>query len=145
MKKSFIPILLCVWLVVTLPAAFADERIKGGCTIGESALAHGRSDAAAVTDMRRYAQLYVKNFQKFRKTERSVRAEINDLLDLEQWTQADIIAFTRQQRELLYLSIGGQLATGRLTSDELAEYARTIRQKITDIEIELGCDILPDD
>jgi hypothetical protein len=89
--------------------------------------------------------LYVGNFQKFRKTERSVRAEINDLLDLEQWTQADIIAFTRQQRELLYLSIGGQLATGRLTSDELAEYARTIRQKITDIEIELGCDILPDD
>lgn len=136
------PIPLCVWLVLTMSAVFGDEHIKGGCIIGESAVAHGRPDPQAVADIRRYAQLYVSNFQKYRKTERSVRAAINELLELEQWTQADIVAFTKQQRELLYLSVGMQLATGRVTTDELAEYARTIRQKITDIEVELGCDIL---
>jgi len=138
------PILLCLWLAMTLPAAFGDERIKGGCVVGESAMAHGRSDAEAVTDMRRYAQLYVSSFQKYRKTERSIRAGINELLELEQWTQADIVAFTKYQRELLYLSVGMQLATGRTTADELPEYARTVRQRITDIEIELNCDILAD-
>ena len=135
-------ILFCLWLVMAMPAAFGDERIKGGCIVGESAIAHGRSDAEAVTDMRRYAQLYVNSFQKYRKTERSIREGINELLELEQWTQADIVAFTKNQRELLYLSVGMQLATGRTTADELPEYARTIRQRITEIEIELNCDIL---
>ncbi len=135
-------ILTSVWFVMVLPAAFADEHIKGGCVIGESAIAHGRPDSQAEADIRRYAHLYVSNFQKFRKNERSVRAAINELLELEQWTQADIIEFTRQQRELLYLSVGMQLATGRITTDELPEFARTIRQKITDIEVGLGCDLL---
>jgi len=128
---------------MVMPFAFADERIEGGCVIGESAMAHGRSDSQAVADIRSYAQLYVSNFQKFRKTERSVRAAINELLELEQWTQTDIVAFTNRQRELLYLSVGSQLATGRIMTDELPEYARTIRERITDIEVELGCDILP--
>jgi len=141
-KSWILSILLCAWVVMTLPTAIADDRIKGGCVVGESAIVHGRSDAEAVTDMRRYAQLYVSSFQKYRKTERSVRAGINELLELEQWTQANIVAFTKYQRELLYLSIGMQLATGRVTADELPEFARTIRQKITDIELELNCDIV---
>jgi len=136
-------VMLCMWLALTMPAAFADERIKGGCVIGESAMTHGRSDSQAVADIRSYAQMYVSNFQKYRNTERSVRAAINELLELEQWTQADIVVFTKQQRSLLYLSVGKQLATGRITADELPGYARTIRERITDIEVELGCDILP--
>jgi len=130
-------------LMLVMPVAFADGRIRDGCVIGESAMAHGRTDPEAVMDMRRYAQLYAGNFQGFRKTERSIRAAINELLVLEQWTQADIVSFTKRQRELLYLSVGSQLATGRITTDELPGYAGTIRQKITDIEIELGCEVLP--
>ena len=135
--------LLCVWMMLITPNAFAEGHIRGGCVIGESAIAHGRTDPEAVADIRRYAQLYASNFQRFRKTERSIRKEINELLELEQWAQADIISFTKQQRELLYLSVGAQLATGRITADELPGYAGTIRQKITDIEIGLGCDVLP--
>ena len=136
-------ILLCVWVVIVLPAAHGNEHIKGTCVIGESAMTHGRSDSQAVADIRSYAQMYVSNFQKYRNSERSVRAAINELLELEQWTQADIVVFTKQQRSLLYLSVGKQLATGRITADELPGYARTIRERITDIEVELGCDILP--
>ena len=128
---------------MAMPGAFGEGHVRGGCTVGESAVAHGRPDADAVTDIRRQAQLYVTNFQKFRKSEFALREAINELLELEQWTQADIIAFTKEQRELLYLSVGRQLATGRITTDELPEYARTIRQRITDIEVELGCDVLP--
>jgi hypothetical protein len=138
--QPWIRVLFCVWLVMVMPPALADERIKGGCVIGESAMVHGRSDPQAVADMRSYAQMYVGNFQKFRNSERSVRAAINELLGLEQWTQADIVAFTKQQRGLLYMSVGKQLATGRITADELPGYARTIRERITDIEVELGCD-----
>lgn len=138
-----IQVFLCVWVVMTMPASYADGHIRGGCVIGESAIAHSRTNPEAVMDIRRYAQLYVSNFQKFRKTERGLRSKINELLALEQWAQADVIAFTKQQRELLYLSVGSQLATGRITADELPEYAALIRQKIADIEIELGCDVLP--
>jgi hypothetical protein len=126
-----------------MPAALANERIEGGCIIGESAMAHGRTIPQAVADMEKNAQLYARSFQQFRNSERRVRKQINELLVLELWTQADIITFTKRQRELLYLSVGKQLATGRITADELPEYARTIRQRITDIEIELGCDLLP--
>jgi hypothetical protein len=143
MKIRYQLILLCAWLVMAMPAALANENIKGGCIIGASDAAHGRSDPQAVVDMQRYAQLYVSSFPKYRKTERVVRLGINELLELEQWTQTDIIAFTKQQRELLYLSIGMQLATGRTTADELPGYASTIRTRITDIEIELGCDMPP--
>jgi hypothetical protein len=141
-----IRVLSWLWLalILVMLVVLADGHIKGGCVIGESAAAHGRTDQEAVTDIRRYAQLYAGNFQKFRKTERGIRASINALLELEQWTQADIISFTRQQRELLYLSIGSQIATGRMTTDELPGYASAIRQKITDIEIEFGCEVLPD-
>lgn len=142
MQSWFQAVLTGLWLVMSMHTAFADEHIKGGCVIGESAIAHGRSDADAITDIRSYAKLYVNNFQKYRKTERNVRVAINELLELEQWTQADIVTFTKQQRELLYMSVGGQLATGRITTDELPEYARTIHQRITDIEVELGCDLL---
>ena len=69
-----------------------------------------------------------------------MRADINELLELKQWTQADIIEFTALQRKLLFLSVGSQLATGRTTTDELPGYATKIREKITDIEIELGCE-----
>lgn len=128
---------------MTMPGAFGEGHVRGGCTIGESSIAHGRPDQDAVAEIRRNAQLYVTNFQKFRKSEFALREAINELLELEQWTQADIVVFTREQRELLYLSVGRQLATGRITTDELPEYVRTIRQRITDIEVELGCDVLP--
>lgn len=148
------PVLLFVCFVLAMPAVLvneimakentAKENIIGGCSIGESALAHGRSDPQAVADIQQYARMYVGNFQKYRNTERRVRAQINELLELEQWTQADIITFTRRQRELLYMSVGKQLATGRITDDELPAFARTIRQRIADIEVELGCDLWPD-
>jgi len=137
-------ILLFVCCVQVMTGALADERIDGDCIVGESAIAHGRPDPQAVADIQSYAQLYVSNFQKYRKTERNVREQINALLKLEQWTQDDIVSFTKQQRELLYLSVGKQLATGRITADELPAYASTIRQRITDIEVELDCDLLPD-
>jgi len=136
------PILVVACFALAMIAAVADERIKDGCVIGESAMAHGRSEPQAIADIQRYGQLYVSNFQRYRKTERSVRAQINALLELEQWTQADIVMFTKQQRELLYLSIGMQLANGRITADELPEYARSVRQRVADIEIELGCDLM---
>ena len=146
MKATQILLVLSgAWISMTMPGAFGEGHVRGGCTVGESAIAHGRPDADAVADIRRQAQLYVTNFQKFRKSEFALREAINELLELEQWTQADIIAFTKEQRELLYLSVGRQLATGRITTDELPEYARTIRQRITDIEVELGCDVLPGD
>jgi len=141
MRTRLILTVLC--FVMVLPAANGNEHIKGGCLVGESALAHGRTDAQAVADMRQYAQLYVKNFRKFREAERDLRSAIRELIELDQWTQADIVEFTRQQRELLYLSVGRQLATGRTTAGELPGYARTIRQKITDIEVGLDCDLLP--
>jgi len=141
MKQVWFCVLLCAWFVISMPAALADEHIKGGCTIGASDAAHGRSDPEAVMDMQRFANLYVSSFQKYRKTERTVRLRINELLALEQWTQADIVTFTKQQRELLYLSVGMRLANGRTTADELPGYASEIRKRITDIEIELGCDM----
>lgn|GEM_PF-3073937 len=137
-------ILAGLWFVMALPAASGNEHIKGGCLVGESALAHGRTDARAVADMRQYAQLYVNNFRQFREAERDLRSGIRKLIELDQWTQADIVEFTRQQRELLYLAVGKQLATGRTTADELPGYARTIRQKIMDIEVGLDCDLLPE-
>ena len=141
MRQLWFRVLVCTWLVTSMPVALADEHIKGGCVIGASDAAHGRSDPEAIADMQRYAQLYVSSFQKYRKTERTVRLGINELLELEQWTQADIIVFTKRQRELLYLSVGMRLATGRTTADELPNYASTIRNRITDIEVELGCDM----
>jgi hypothetical protein len=143
MYKIAAAILICAWFLMAMPVVFADGNVKGTCIVGESAVAHGRTDPQAVDDIRRYANMYVSNFQKFRKTERSIRAAINELLELKQWTQVDIISFTKQQRELLYLSVGSQLATGRIMDYELPGYAGTIRQKITDIEIELGCEVLP--
>lgn len=122
----------------------AGGHIRGGCTVGQSELAHGFSDDRAIQQMRDYARMYATRFKQFRETERDTRSSINELLELEQWTQQDIVAFTELQRKLLYLSVGSQLATGRVIVDELPAYARTIRQKITDIEIELGCDSLPD-
>lgn len=144
MKARLIPLAVsAAWISMTMPGAFGEGHVRGGCTIGESSIAHGRPDQDAVAEIRRNAQLYVTNFQKFRKSEFALREAINELLELEQWTQADIVVFTREQRELLYLSVGRQLATGRITTDELPEYVRTIRQRITDIEVELGCDVLP--
>ncbi len=137
-------VMLCAWLMVLPSAVFADGHVRGGCVVGESAITHGRSDPEAIKEIQGHAQLYVKNFQKFRKSESGIRTDINKLLELDQWTQADIIEFTKHQTELLYLSVGKQLATGRIMVDELAGYVNTIRQKITDIEVELGCTVLPD-
>jgi len=135
--------MLFAGLVMTMINVHGNEHIKGGCILGESEFAHGRTDSQVVVDIRRYAKMYVDNFQKYRNIERIIREGINALLELDQWTQADIVEFTKQQRELLYLSVGKQLATGRVTADVLPAYARTIRKKISDIEVELGCEVLP--
>ena len=131
--------------VLVMPAALnAGEHLSDGCVVGVSERAHGLSDTEAVEQMRTLAQLYASKFEQFRKTERSVREDINELLELKQWSQTQIVEFTELQRKLLYLSIGKQFATGQTNASELPGYAATIRERITDIEIELGCDFPTD-
>ena len=53
--------------------------------------------------------------------------------------EEEVLGFIYQQRELLYISVGGELALGRIDTDALPGYVAAIEQKVTDLEIELGC------
>lgn len=124
-------------------AAGADIPIEGGCVLGESQLAHGLPAGEAQVRIVSYARLYVQSYASYNREKSDARRKASDYLELKEWTQADIVGFTRRQRELLYISVGGELATGKIDASELPGYIAAIDQKIQDIEVELGCQILP--
>lgn len=124
-------------------AAGADIPIEGGCVLGESQLAHGLPAGEAQARIVSYARLYVQSYASYNREKSDARRKASDYLELKEWTQADIVGFTRRQRELLYISVGGELATGKIDASELPGYIAAIDQKIQDIEVELGCQILP--
>lgn len=134
---------LLLLLIVPGLAVGADIPIKGGCVLGESQLAHGLPAAEAQARIIGYARRYVQSYASYNDQKRNARRKASDYLELKAWTQADIIGFTRQQRELLYISVGGELATGKIDQSELPGYVAAIDQKIRDIEVELGCAVMP--
>jgi hypothetical protein len=50
-----------------------------------------------------------------------------------------VLGFTFEQRELLYISVGGELGLGRIDVDDLPGYVQSIERKVYDLEIEMGC------
>jgi len=140
-------ILLAALVLACVPARAggAEIPIKGGCALGESQLAHGLAPADAQARIIQYARLYVQSYASYNRQQRDARRNASEYLELKSWTQEDIIAFTRQQRELLYISIGGELATSKIDTNELPGYVAAIDQRIQDIEIELGCERLAAD
>ena len=50
-----------------------------------------------------------------------------------------MIGFTREQRELLYIAIGGELAQGKIDASSLPGYVNAIDRKMFELEAELGC------
>ena len=120
-------------------AAGADVPIKDDCVLGQSQLIHGLSPADAEARIKQYARLYVENYSSYKRGERDTRRQMNGYLGLDVWTQDDIVGFTRQQRELLFISIAGELAVGKIDTSELPGYVVAIERKIHEIEVELGC------
>ena len=132
-----------VLLLVPVVAAGAEIPIKGGCVIGESRVAHGLPPDQAQQRIIQYARRFVQSYASYNDQKLATRRKASDYLELKAWTQDDIIGFTRQQRELLYISVGGELATGKIDTSDLPGYVAAIDQKIDEIEIELGCDVVP--
>lgn len=134
------------WPILLLPGVVfaADIPIKGGCVVGESQVAHGLPAAEAQARIIQYARQYVQSYASYNNQKRDTRRKASDYLELKAWTQEDIVGFTRRQRELLYISVAGELATGRIDTSALPGYVAAIDQKIQDIEIELGCNVLPE-
>ena len=128
-----------VLAVCTSTAMAADIPIKDGCVVGMSQAAHGLSAAAAERRIRDYANLYNRDYSNYKGQERAARSQAYSFMELKAWTQNEVTAFTRQQRELLYISVGGELALGRIDTSALPGYVAAIEQKITDLEVELGC------
>jgi len=140
------PRLLVMLVLVTpligLPAS-AGIPIDGGCVLGESQAAHGLSTADAQERIKQYARLYVQSYRSYNRQKSDTRRQANDYMELDGWTQNEIIGFTRLQRELLYISVGGDVAVGKIDTDELPGYVVAIDRKIQEIEVELGCVISP--
>ena len=122
----------------------ADIPIKGGCIVGESQAAHGLPAADAQARIIEYARQYVQSYSAYNGEKRNARRKASEYLELKAWTQDDIVGFTRRQRELLYISVAGELATGRIDTSALPGYVAAIDEKIQEIELELGCDVLPE-
>lgn len=130
-------------LALSGSAGAADIPIKGGCVLGESQLAHGLSAADAQARIIQYARDYVQNYSSYSNNKIETRRQTADYLERKKWTQDDVVGFTRKQRELLYISVAGELATGKIDTSELPGFVAAIDQKIRDIEAELGCDVMP--
>lgn len=126
-------------------SASANPPVKGGCMLGGSQAAHGLSVAEAEARIKRYARLYLDNYTSYKNQQRVQQKKAYSYLELDRWTQDDVIGFTREQREFMYISIGAELAAGKVHTSQLAGYAAAIDQKIFDIEVELDCDVLPGD
>jgi hypothetical protein len=140
LKKSVIAL-----LIVALPGLVgaANIPIEGGCVLGESQVAHGISPAQAEARIIQHARRYVQSIGSYNRAKVETRRRASAYLELKAWTQSDIIGFTRLQRDLLYIRVAGELATSRIDTSELPGYVAAIDQQIQDIEIELGCAMLP--
>jgi len=119
--------------------AVAQIPIKGGCTVGASQEAHGISAAEAQERIKNYARRYVESYSTYKRYERDTRRKAYSYMELDGWTQEEVIGFTGAQRELLYISIGGELAQGKIDSSELPGYVDSIERKMLELETELGC------
>ena len=136
MFKAFARLALCMLLVST---AMAQIPIEGGCTVGASQEAHAVSAVDAEGRMRSYARRYIESYSGYKRQERDIRRKAYSYMELKGWTQEDVIGFTREQRELLYIAIGGELAQGKIDADALPGYANSIERKMFELEAELGC------
>jgi len=132
--------LLIVLILVSTISSAADIPIKGGCELGRSEAEHGLSLAEAEARIKQYAQLYVESYATFKGEERRRFSQSRSYMEQKKWSQDDVIGFTREQRELLYISVGGELGLGKIDVKDLPGYVNAIDRKIVDIEIELGCD-----
>jgi len=117
----------------------ADIPIKDGCVVGMSQSNIGLSAATAERRIRDYANLYNRDYSNYKGQERKARSTAYSYMELKSWTQEEVLGFIFQQRELLYISVGGELALGRIDTAALPGYVAAIEQKVTDLEIELGC------
>ena len=135
------PVVAVPAMVATLVtiASAADIPIKGGCIIGESQVAHGMAPAEAQQRIIDYAREYVQNYSAYSNNKIETRRQTADFLERKKWTQEDVVGFTRKQRELLYISIAGELATGKIDRGDLPAYVEAIDRKIREIEVDLGC------
>jgi hypothetical protein len=134
--------LLFAWLFTV--TAFANPPVEGGCMLGESQIAHGISAEEAEARIRKYARMYVQNYASYKSYERTQGQKAYKYMELDEWTQKEVVGFTREQREFMYMSVGGELATGRVNANQLPGYADAIERKLFDIEVELGCDMMPE-
>ena len=125
-------------------SAFANPPVEGGCVLGESQIAHGLSAAEAEARIRKYARLYVQNYASYKSQERAQGQKAYVYMELDEWTQKEVIGFTREQREFMYMSVASELATGRINADQLPGYATAIERKLFEIEVELGCEMMPE-
>ncbi|MCP4001939.1 MAG: hypothetical protein GY727_13605 [Gammaproteobacteria bacterium] len=124
--------------------AFSNPPVEGGCVLGESQIVHGLSSEEAQARIRKYARLYVQNYASYKSQERAQGQKAYKYMELEEWTQKEVVGFTREQREFMYMSIGAELATGRVSTNQLPGYAAAIERKLFDIEVELDCEMLPE-
>jgi hypothetical protein len=138
MIKTALILLSGLFLVAQASAAIP---VKGGCVVGKSQEIHGLSAADAEARIRGYARLYVENYMGFKGAERDSRSKSYSYMELKYWKQEDILGFTREQRELLYISVGGELGAGKISAADLPGYVEAINRKIIDIELELGCEV----
>lgn len=126
-------------LLVVGASSLADIPVKGGCVIGM-----GQPPVKNPVDLIiDYAQLYRSSYGRFKAEERRVRSVISDLLEAKYWTQDQVTRFAIQQRELLYIGIASDLAVGRVDRGELPAYVESVDEKIREIELQLGCTVLP--
>ena len=138
MRSLFI---LLLGLLFTIPV-FANPPVEGGCVLGESQIAHGLSSEEAQARIRKYARLYVQNYASYKIQERAQGQKAYKYMELEEWTQEEVVGFTREQREFMYISVGAELATGRVNASQLPGYAAAIERKLFDIEVELDCEMM---
>ena len=143
MARILLNYLLQVSLFLLLGTATVSAQsqipIEGGCELGLSQAFHGLPADQAIMRIKQYANLYTRDYSGFKNQERKSRRTANQFMLLDSWEQDTVIAFTREQRQLLYISIGGELAQGRVSVDELPDYVVAIDAKINDIEAQLGC------
>jgi hypothetical protein len=138
-----IPVSSFLWatfLTLFLSAATAaDIPIKGGCSIGKSQATYGLDAAVAERRIRDYANLYNADYSNYKDQERRARSKAYSYMELKSWTQEEVLGFIVQQRELLYISVGGELALGKIGTADLPGYVAAIERKVYDLEVELGC------
>ena len=131
-------ILLAAWLL-WMNLAAGQIPIEGVCTVGASQQAHAVSAADAEGRIRAYARRYIESYSGYKRHERDVRRKAYSYMELNGWSQNDVIGFTREQRELLYIAIGGELAQGKIDASALPGYVNAIERKMVELETELGC------